>query len=424
MTFVASLGLHPDLAGPLAGYAAPTPVQSASIPAILAGRDVWASAPTGSGKTAAYALPILHALAGESRRQPRPVTALVLVPTRELAAQVGEVFERLGRELAAPVRTRVLFGGVSVNPQMMDLRGGAEIVVATPGRLLDLVERNALHLGTVRTLVLDEADRMLSMGFADELEKTLSLLPARRQTLLFSATFPAGVRALAAAQLREPLRFVVESADADVGALQHRAIEVDTEARTRLLLHLLETHGWPQVLVFVASRHGADHVSAKLRKAGVQAVALHGDLAQGTRTRALADLATRRARVLVATDVAARGLDIVELPAVVSYDLPRSASDYVHRAGRTARAGASGVCVSFVTPDARAHFGLIEKRNRLAVSLERIEGFTPTELTPARGSDAPPRDPDGGVKGARKSKKDKLREAAAAASLAHGGPRK
>jgi len=408
MTF-ASLGVHPDLLGPLAGFEAPTPVQTAVIPAILGGRDVWASAPTGSGKTAAYVLPILQALAAEPARRPRPVRALILAPTRELAAQIGDVVEQLGRDLPEPLQTRVAFGGVSINPQMMSLRGGADIVVATPGRLLDLVEHNALVLYAVRTLVLDEADRMLSLGFADELARVLSLLPATRQSLLLSATFPPAVKTLAAALLRDPVRVVVTApipTSPGEGALAHRAIEVDTDKRTRLLLRLLETHDWPQVLVFVASRHGADHLAAKLRKAGIAAGALHGDLAQGTRTRALADLATKRSRVLVATDVAARGLDIVGLPAVISYDLPRSSADYTHRAGRTARAGATGVAVSFVVAADRAHFQLIEKRNLFVAPIEQIEGFIPTEVAPAG-------DPHGGVKGARKSKKDKLREAAA-----------
>ncbi len=405
MTF-AALGLHPGLLRAVARYAEPTPVQREVIPAIVAGRDVWASAPTGSGKTAAYALPILHALSSEAPCRPRITRVLVLVPTRELAAQIGGVFAELGQHLPSQAETRVVFGGVSINPQMMSLRGGAEIVVATPGRLLDLVGQNALSLASVGTLVIDEADRLLSLGFADELGRVLSLLPSQRQSLLFSATFPDAVKSFATALLRDPVRVVVAPVVAsEDAALVHRAIEVDTASRTRLLLHLLEAHGWSQVLVFVGSRHGADHLAAKLCKAGVTALAMHGDLAQGTRASALAALTTKRCRVLVATDVAARGLDIVELPAVVSYDLPRSAADYTHRVGRTARAGAGGVAVSFVTASGRAHFRLIEKRNGFTAAREQIEGFVPTEA-------APQGDPHGGVKGKRKSKKDKLREAA------------
>jgi ATP-dependent RNA helicase RhlE len=411
MTF-ASLGLHADLLSAVAAFEAPTRVQAEAVPALLAGKDVWASAPTGSGKTAAYALPILQGLARDVPAHPRPIRALVLAPTRELAAQIGEAFESFGRHLHAPPQIRVAFGGVSINPQMMSLRGGADVVVATPGRLLDLVEHNALRLSAVRTLVVDEADRMLSLGFADELARVLALLPATRQSVLVSATFPPAVRSLAGAWLRDPTRVVVDGPlDAGASTLVHRAIEVDEGKRTRLLLHLLEVHGWPQLLVFVASRHAADHIAAKLRKAGVAAGAIHGELAQGIRTRALADLATMRIRVLVATDVAARGLDIVALPAVVSYDLPRSPTDYVHRVGRTARAGASGVAISFVTAEGRAHFRLIEKRNQLSVEREQIDGFVPID-------EPPPGDPHGGVKGVRKSKKDKLREAAALAAAA------
>jgi len=325
------------------------------------------------------------------------------------------VFVELGRHMPVPVQTRVVFGGVSINPQMMSLRGGADVVVATPGRLLDLVEHNALKLSSLRSLVIDEADRMLSLGFADELGRVLALLPARRQSLLFSATFPEAVQSFASALLRDPVRVVVASPAPSAGdPLVQRAIEVDTEMRTRLLLHLLETHGWSQVLVFVASRHGADHVAGKLRKAGVAALAMHGALSQGARAGALADLAAKRCQVLVATDVAARGLDILELPAVVSYDLPRSPADYTHRVGRTARAGASGVAVSFVTAAGNAHFRLIEKRNGFSVVREQLDGFIPTR-------EAPRGDPNGGVKGVRKSKKDKLREAAARAEITKRG---
>ncbi len=402
----ASLGLHPDLVRAVAHFEAPTPVQTHAIPAILEGRDVCASSPTGSGKTAAFVLPILHALAAEGRTRPRRVRAVILVPTRELAQQIAAVAQHLARFQREPPETRVAVGGVSINPQMMALRGGADIVMATPGRLLDLVEKNALRLGDVRTLVLDEADRMLSLGFTDELARVLSCLPASRQNLLFSATFPPAVRELAAGLLRDPVRLVEGADEVGPGALEHRAIDVDTDRRTRLLLHLLEAHGWSHVLVFVASRKAAEHVATKLRKAGALAAPLHGDLAQGTRTRVLADLAAQRVRVLVATDVAARGLDLVELPAVVNYDLPRSAADYVHRVGRTARAGASGVAVSFVTAADQAHFRLIEKRNDLRVEHERLVGFEPTEALPAGN-------PHGGVKGTRKSKKDRLREAGA-----------
>ena len=419
----ASLGLTGPLLRAVAdlAYAEPTPIQAAAIPAILSGRDIWASAQTGSGKTAAFVLPILETLAAPSEasnRSPRgrPLRALVLVPTRELAAQIADVIERCGRHLAKPLKTCVAVGGVSINPQMMMLRGGADIVVATPGRLLDLVDHNALHLSSVEILVLDEADRLLSLGFADELARVISLLE-RRQSLLFSATFPPPVRALAEELLEEPLRIDVGEGvtlgEAQAQIVQ-RAVEVDAPRRTMLLRHLLEVHAWSHVLVFVASRYGAEHVATKLQRAKIPAAALHGELSQGARTQALADFKSKRIQVLVATDVAARGLDIVQLPAVVNYDLPRSAVDYLHRIGRTGRAGEPGMAISFVSAETDAHFRLIEKRHHLHIDRERIAGFEPTAVA----TDAPVRDPHGGVKGKRRSKKDKLREAAATSAAA------
>jgi superfamily II DNA/RNA helicase len=411
----ASLGLSVPLVRAVAamGHEVPTPVQIASIPAILRGGDVWASAETGSGKTAAFVLPLLERLARAEPRTPRPVRVLVLVPTRELAAQIEDAFVRYGAELPARPKTCVVVGGVSENPQMMALRGGADIVVATPGRLLDLVAKNALKLGAVETLVLDEADRLFSLGFGDELARVLGLLPAARQTLLFSATFPPPVRALAESLLREPTRVHVAAEEREVPLITQRAVEVDVGKRTLLLRHLLATHGWSTVLVFVASRHGVDHVTDKLARAGIASAALHGELSQGTRARALADLKSGAVQVLVATDVAARGLDIAELPAVVNYDLPRSPVDYLHRIGRTGRAGETGVAVSFITAENEAHFRLIERRHKIAVPREQLPGFERTEIAAATRD--PVQDPAGGIKGKRKSKKDKLREAAALA---------
>ncbi len=406
----ASLGLSAPIVRAIArvGHEAPTSVQSASIPPVLAGRDVWASAETGSGKTAAFVLPLLERLARAPRRAPRPVRVLVLVPTRELAAQIEQAFARYGADLPERLKTCVVVGGVSENPQMMALRGGADVVVATPGRLLDLVAKNALSLEAVETVVLDEADRLLSLGFGDELGRVLALLPRARQTLLFSATFPPAVQALAADLLRQPARVRVEGEAHEVPRITQRAIEVDVGKRTLLLRHLLATHQWPTVLVFVASRHAANHVTDKLARVGIASAALHGELSQGTRAQALADLQSHVVQVLVATDVAARGLDVRGLPAVVNYDLPRSPVDYLHRIGRTGRAGESGVAISFVTKDNDAHFRLIERRHGLSLARESIAGFERTE--PAIVT----RDPNGGVKGKRKSKKDKLREAAAA----------
>ncbi|MDQ3265676.1 MAG: DEAD/DEAH box helicase [Myxococcota bacterium] len=412
MTFL-SLGLSEPLTRAVAdlGYDEPTPVQRAAIPAVLRGQDVWASAQTGSGKTAAFLLPILHRLSAPPARSPRPVRALVLVPTRELAAQVHEAVEQYAKLLPRPLKAVLAVGGVSANPQMLALRGGADLVVATPGRALDLVEQNALRLSAVEMLVLDEADRLLSLGFSDELNRLLALLPARRQNLLFSATFPAAVQTLAAGLLREPVRITVEASEsAPAPDIRQRALIVDTDKRTMLLRHLLDTHPWSHALVFVASRYGADHVALKLQRAGVAALALHGDQSQGVRTQALEDFKARRVRVLVATDLAARGLDIAQLPAVVNYDLPRSPTDYLHRIGRTGRAGEPGTALSFVTADTEAHFRVIERRHGLRLERETIPAFEPTEVA------APVLDPHGGIKGKRKSKKDKLREAAAASA--------
>ena len=414
-----SLGLIPALVRAVekAGYAAPTAIQAAAIPAILRGSDVLGAAQTGSGKTAAYALPLLQALMAPVSG-PRQVRALILVPTRELAAQVGQTVHALAKPLPVKLKISVLFGGVSINPQMMDLRGGADIVVATPGRLLDLVRQNAVKLGGVSLFVLDEADRLLDMGFSEEINAILALLPKQRQNLFFSATFPDSVQALADSLLTEPVRIEVASEPQDKPDIVQRAITVDVPRRTQLLRYLILQQQWERVLVFVATKYAAEHVADKLQRAGLHVGAFHGEFSQGTRSQLLADFKAGRLQVLVATDVAARGIDIAGLPAVVNYDLPRSAVDYTHRIGRTGRAGESGTAVSFVTADTEAHFRLIENRNDLRIVREVVAGFEPTELpTPVN----PATDTvNGGVKGARKSKKDKLREAAAMAAKAAG----
>ena len=420
----ASLGLSPALvhAATQLGFTAPTPIQAEAIPAVLAGSDVLGAAQTGSGKTAAFALPLLQQLQLQlppsATGGPRRVRGLVLVPTRELAAQVGEVLRSLAQHLQQPLKVAIVFGGVSINPQMIGLRGGADIVVATPGRLLDLVEHNALRLSAVAHLVLDEADRLLDLGFAEELQRVLALLPARRQNLFFSATFPAAVQALADGLLKAPVRVEVPHTPGNEPAIEQRAIAVDASRRTQLLRHLVKQHAWSRVLVFVATQYAAEHVAEKLYKAGIYASPFHGRLSQGARNQVLQEFKDERWQVVVTTDLAARGIDIAQLPAVVNYDLPRSAVDYVHRIGRTGRAGESGTAVSFVTPDAEAHFRLIEKRQHLALPREHIEGFEPTEAPPAPAPGAQPPAGTGGVKGKRPSKKDKLRAAAAAAAIA------
>ena len=408
------LGLSPALAraaGEL-GFAAPTPIQTEAIPAALRGADLLGCAQTGSGKTAAFALPLLQRLEQGPQHTPRRTRALVLVPTRELAAQVGEVIRSLAQHLPQRPKVAVVFGGVSINPQMMGLRGGADVVVATPGRLLDLVQHNALKLAAVEMLVLDEADRLLDLGFAEELDRVLWLLPPKRQNLFFSATFPPAVQVLAESLLRDPVRVEVPSTPANEPSILQRVIQVDEKRRTELLRHLVKDQGWERALVFVATKYAAEHVAWKLYKNGIFATPFHGDLSQGARKQVLSEFKNGQWDVLVTTDLASRGIDIAQLPVVVNYDLPRSAVDYLHRIGRTGRAGESGLAVSFVSADTEAHFRLIEKRQHLSLPREQIEGYEPVEVESAPSAAAAPG--TGGLKGKRPSKKDKLRASAAA----------
>lgn len=419
-----TLGLSPALLQAIVAqaYTEPTPVQSRAIPEVLKGNDVLALAQTGSGKTAAFCLPLLHKLqqakasAANTNQNPSKtqVQMLILVPTRELAAQVGEVVKALSQHLLVSVKTTVIFGGVSINPQMMGLRSGADLVVATPGRLLDLIDHNALNLEHVNTLVLDEADRLLDLGFADELARILALLPKNRQTLFFSATFPQSVQTLADTLLRNPTRIEIDSAPLTAPDITQRAIEVDTRQRTQLLRHLVQHNKWTRVLVFVATKFAAEIVADKLRKADIHAEPFHGVLSQGKRSQVLADFKASKVQVVVATDLAARGIDIASLPVVVNFDLPRSSVDYVHRIGRTGRAGESGLAISFISADTDAHFRLIEKRQGLKLVREQIAGFEPQQsAVPVLVVDT---SGNGGIKGKRPSKKDKLRAAAAQAA--------
>lgn len=389
-------------------YTEPTPVQLEAIPVVLEGQDVWAMAETGSGKTAAFALPLIQ----RSLQIPRPnrqsIGVLVLVPTRELADQIEQSFAAYTQYLPTQLKIVCVYGGVSANPQMMALRGGADIVIATPGRLLDLIDQNALQIGDVQAVVLDEADKLFELGFTDELTRITDLLPEERQTLLFSATFPPAVSTLAKSLLTDPVKISFSESPTEAPAITEKAIEVDAPRRTQLLLHLLQDPTWTRVLVFVSTKYSTGHVAEKLRRADITAGSLHGQLSQGARLKAINDFKAGTLQVLVATDLAARGIDIPELPVVVNYDLPRSVVSYTHRIGRTGRAGLSGTAVSFVTADTFPHFQLIEKRHDRVIPREQIEGFEPAAVsTPV------PINPDGGgIKGKRKSKKDKLREAA------------
>lgn len=406
------LGLAPSLLEAVSrcGFLTPSPIQASAIPPALAGRDVIANAPTGTGKTVAYALPLLQTLKEPKQKSPpRTPSALVLVPTRELAIQAGEILKQLAQHASQPVRVNIVYGGVSINPQMMALRGQTDIVVATTGRLLDLIDHNALQLSSVNMLVLDEADRMLDLGFSDELRRVLQMLPQRRQNLLFSATFPPAVKSLAASLLDNPVQIEVTHESIKNPDIVQRAINVDTSRRTQLLRHLIHTERWPRLLVFVATKHAAEIVADKLRRVHLEAEPFHGELSQGKRTQVLHDFKASRIQVVVATDMAARGLDIAQLPLVVNHDLPRSSADYTHRIGRTGRAGEPGLAISFVSATSEAHFRLIERRQGHTIPREIIAGFEPTEVAPTPSVDAA----NGGIKGKRPNKKDKLRAALA-----------
>jgi superfamily II DNA/RNA helicase len=379
----ASLGLIEPIVQTLASldYTTPTAVQQQAIPAVLSGKDVMAAAQTGTGKTAGFALPILQRLF--KRDKPvgsNAVRALVLVPTRELAEQVHESFRTYGAGLN--LRTMVAYGGVSINPQMMNLRKGVDVLVATPGRLLDLHRQNAVKFNEVLTLVLDEADRMLDLGFSKELDQVFAALPKKRQTLLFSATFSDQIRAMANRLLREPVRIEATPRNTTVSAIRQWLVPVDKKRKPELFLHLLKKHGWTQVLAFAKTRKGVDDLVGLLDAKRIPADAIHGDKPQPARLRALERFKAGDVRVLVATDVAARGLDIDDLPVVVNVDLPIVAEDYVHRTGRTGRAGASGEAVSLVAADEVEYLSAIEALTRQ--TLERVEesGFEPDHRVP------------------------------------------
>jgi len=379
----ASLGLIDQIVHTLESldYETPTAVQSQAIPAVLAGRDVMAAAQTGTGKTAGFALPLLQRLFKKtSKVSPNAARALVLVPTRELAEQVHESFRAYGAGLE--LRTMVAYGGVSINPQMMNLRKGVDVIVGTPGRLLDLHRQNAVKFNEVQTLVLDEADRMLDLGFSKELDQVFAALPKKRQTLLFSATFSDQIRAMANRLLREPVRIEATPRNTTASAIKQWLVPVDKKRKPELFLHLLKKHGWPQVLVFAKTRKGVDELVGLLEAKRIAADAIHGDKPQPARLRALERFKAGEVKVLVATDVAARGLDIDDLPVVVNLDLPIVAEDYVHRSGRTGRAGASGEAISLVCADEVEQLAAIELLTKQTLKRIEEDGFEPDHRVP------------------------------------------
>jgi ATP-dependent RNA helicase RhlE len=405
------LGLIPPLLTRLTEleYQQPTPIQAQAIPSVLAGRDLIAGANTGSGKTATFALPILqqlHAeksLANKGRHQSKGnyVADLVLVPTRELAKQVADNIKSYAVHFNGKIKTVAVFGGVSVNTQMLALRGGTDILVATPGRLLDLISSNAIKLDRVKTLVLDEADRMLSLGFTDELSALLALLPKKKQVLLFSATFPEQVQALTQELLNEPVEIQLQSTDSST--LVQRVFTVNKGKKTAVLSHLIKQEQWRQALIFVNAKNSCNHLAEKLAKRGISAEVFHGDKGQGARNRVLEAFKSGEVEVLIATDIAARGLDIDKLPVVINFDLPRSPSDYMHRIGRSGRAGEVGLALSLIDQDDYHHFKVIEKKNKIWLEREQVEGFEADDVIPS-AIDKPMAKPEGSGKKKRKKK--------------------
>jgi ATP-dependent RNA helicase RhlE len=367
------------------GYDKPTPVQQQSIPAVLAGRDLMAAAQTGTGKTAGFALPLLQRLTMEGEQAaPHSVRCLVLAPTRELAEQVYESFRKYGSKL--PLRSAVAYGGVAIEPQLAKLRKGLDVLVATPGRLLDLHRQGAVGFQQLQTLVLDEADRMLDLGFAQDLDALFAALPPQRQTLLFSATFPEAIRALAGKLLLNPVTVQASPANAAAKTVRQLVYTTDKKSKPELFLHLLREQRWSQVLVFAKTRKGVEQLVGLLKAAGVNADSIHGDKPQPARLRALERFKAQEVQVLVATDVAARGLDIQALPLVVNFDLPTVAEDYVHRIGRTGRAGAEGKAVSIVCADEVELLRAIEALTRQVLPREEIGGFEADHRVPSTGA--------------------------------------
>ena len=405
-----TLGLSDALLQAVAkqGYNTPSPIQAQAIPAVLEGRDVMAAAQTGTGKTAGFTLPLLQKLSTGKKAGSNKVRALVLTPTRELAAQVHDSVSTYGQNL--DLRSAVVFGGVKINPQMMKLRAGVDVLVATPGRLLDLYNQNAMRFDELEVLILDEADRMLDMGFINDIRKIMKVLPARRQNLMFSATFSNDIRDLAKTIVNDPVEVSVSPANSAKKEIKHWVHPVDKSKKTNLLIKLIKDKNWHQVLVFSRTKHGANRIVQKLEQAGIKSAAIHGNKSQGARTRALANFKDNAIQALIATDIAARGIDIDQLPQVVNFDLPNVAEDYVHRIGRTGRAGAEGQAVSLVCADELEDLVAIQRLIGELLEREIIAGFEPevelpetTDLRPPKKKKPKKNKPQGQRRGAGQS---------------------
>jgi len=397
-----SLGLSAPILKAVAqkGYDTPSPIQAQAIPAVLEGKDVMAAAQTGTGKTAGFTLPLLEILSNGKRAQAKQVRALVLTPTRELAAQVAESVETYGKFL--PLSSAVIFGGVGIGPQISKLGKGVDILVATPGRLLDLYNQRALNFSQLEVLILDEADRMLDMGFIHDIKKILKVLPAKRQNLMFSATFSDDIRNLAKGLVNNPVEISVTPRNATANTVEQFVYPVDQSQKTAVLTALVNENNWDQVLVFSRTKHGANRIAKNLEAKGITAAAIHGNKSQGARTKALANFKSGEVRVLVATDIAARGLDIDQLPNVVNFDLPNVPEDYVHRIGRTGRAGASGQAMSLVSSEESKLLKDIERLIKQNIPRKELPGFIPTHGLPetdlagkSHGQNRGPRNADG-----------------------------
>ncbi|MCJ8312973.1 MAG: DEAD/DEAH box helicase [Pseudomonadales bacterium] len=378
-----SLGLSSEILAAVTekGYKTPSLIQEKAIPVILQGKDILAAAQTGSGKTAGFVLPILQLLSKGKKAGPNKARTLILTPTRELAAQIYENVQTYSKYL--DLKANVIFGGVKPNPQMMKLRRGTDVLVATPGRLLDLINQRAVSLNELEILVLDEADRMLDMGFIHDIKRIIKMLPPRRQTLLFSATFSAEIRKLAKQLVNNPVEISATPKNQAAPTIIHKVHPVDKSKKPALLVHLIKSQEWTQALVFTRTKHGANRLVKYIENNGITAAAIHGNKSQGARTRALAEFKANEIRILVATDIAARGIDIHQLPQVVNFELPNVAEDYVHRIGRTGRAGRTGNAVSLVCNDEFKDLSGIEKLIQSEIERVEVEGFKPVNVLPA-----------------------------------------